>query len=284
MTNFLRKIEAYKREEIARAIRERPLADLRRDAEAASPPRGFLASIERKLAAGAYALIAELKKASPSKGLIRADFDPPVLAREYEAGGAVCLSVLTDVPSFQGSPDYVAAAREATGLAVLRKDFMYDPYQVVQARAWHADCVLITLALVDDATAKDLEETAFSLGMDVLIEVHDEDELDRALGMRSRLVGINNKDLRTFETDLGTSERLAAKVPGDRVVVSESGLSTSDDLARMSRAEVNTFLIGESLMRRPDLRAATRELLARHSTRGRPTGRGTRNAGSGRGP
>lgn len=263
MADFLTAIEAYKREEIARAKRERPLSDLRRDAEAAPPPRGFLAAIERRLAAGEYALIAELKKASPSRGLIRADFDPPELAREYEAGGAACLSVLTDVPSFQGSPDYVAAVRNATGLAVLRKDFMYDPYQVVQARAWQADGVLITLALVDDATAKELEDVAFSLGMDVLIEVHDEPELNRALGMRSRLVGINNKDLRTFETDLGTSEQLAAKIPGDRVAVSESGLSISDNLARLSRAGVNTFLIGESLMRRPDLRAATRELLTR---------------------
>jgi indole-3-glycerol phosphate synthase len=263
VTNFLTRIESYKREEIAQAVRERPLADLLREAEAAPAPRGFLAAIERKRAAGEYALIAELKKASPSKGLIRADFDPARLAREYEAGGAACLSVLTDVPSFQGSPDYVAAAREATGLPVLRKDFMYDPYQVVQARAWHADCVLITLALVDDATAKDLEETAFGLGMDVLVEVHDEPELDRALGMRSRLVGVNNKDLRTFEVDLGTCEQLAGKVPGSRVLVSESGLSTSEDLARMARAGVTTFLIGESLMRRPDLRAATRELLVR---------------------
>ncbi len=263
MVNFLSKIEAYKRTEIELAKRERPLAELMRDAEAAPVPRGFIAALTDRLTAGEYALIAELKKASPSKGLIRQDFDPPLLAQDYAAGGAACLSVLTDVPSFQGSPDYVAAARAATTLPVLRKDFMYDPYQVVQARAWQADCVLITLALVDDATAKELEDVALSLGMDALIEVHNEPELHRALGMRSRLVGINNKDLRTFETDLATSERLAEQIPADRIVVSESGLGTPADLARMSRAGINTFLIGESLMRKPDLRAATRELLAR---------------------
>lgn len=233
-----------------------------REAAAAPTPHGFLAALTDRLAVGDYALIAELKKASPSKGLTRPDFDPPRLAQDYEAGGAACLSVLTDVPSFQGSPDYVAAARAATALPVLRKDFMYDPYQVVQARAWHADCVLITLALLDDPTAKELEDVALSLGMDVLIEVHNEPELHRALGMRSRLVGINNnKDLRTFETDLRTSERLAGQIPADRVVVSESGLGTPTDLARMSRAGINAFLVGESLMRKPDLRAATRELL-----------------------
>jgi indole-3-glycerol phosphate synthase len=263
MANFLTTIEAYKRDEIELAKRERPVAHLMRAAKAAPPPRGFLAALTDRLASGDYALIAELKKASPSKGLIRADFDPPGLARDYEAGGAACLSVLTDIPSFQGSPEYVAAARAATALPVLRKDFMYDPYQVVQARAWHADCVLITLALVDDPTAKELEDVALSLNMDVLIEVHNEPELRRALGMHSRLVGINNKDLRTFETDLGTSEQLAEQVPADRVVVSESGLGSPADLARMSRAGVNTFLIGESLMRKPDLRAATRELLVR---------------------
>jgi indole-3-glycerol phosphate synthase len=263
MANFLTTIEAYKRDEIEQAKRDRPPAELMRDAEAAPAPRGFVAAITERLAAGDYALIAELKKASPSKGLIRPDFDPPRLAEDYAAGGAACLSVLTDVPSFQGSPDYVAAARAATTLPVLRKDFMYDPYQVVQARAWHADCVLITLALVDDATAKEIEDVALSLGMDALIEVHNEPELHRALGMRSRLVGINNKDLRTFETDLGASERLAGLIPADRVVVSESGLATPADLARMSKAGIGTFLIGESLMRQPDLRAATRELLAR---------------------
>lgn len=263
MVNFLTTIGAYKRDEIESAKRERPLAELMREAEAAPAPRGFVAALTDRLAAGDYALIGELKKASPSKGLIRPDFDPPSLAQDYAAGGAACLSVLTDVPSFQGSPDYVAAARTATALPVLRKDFMYDPYQVVEARAWHADCVLITLALVDDATAKELEDVALSLGMDALIEVHNEPELHRALGMRSRLVGINNKDLRTFETDLGTSESLAAQIPADRVVVSESGLGTPADLARMSRAGINTFLIGESLMRKPDLRTATRDLLRR---------------------
>jgi indole-3-glycerol phosphate synthase len=262
MADFLTRIEAYKREEVAAAKRTLPLAALQREAVAAPEPRGFLAAIERRTGAGQYALIAELKKASPSKGLIRADFDPPTLARAYQVGGATCLSVLTDVPSFQGSPDHLTAARAATSLPVLRKDFMYDPYQVVQARAWNADCVLITLALVDDPTAKELEDVAFSLGLDVLVEVHDEEQLDRALDMRSRLIGINNKDLRTFETTLSTSEFLAAKIPPGRVVVSESGLSTPGDLARLHDVGVSAFLIGESLMRCPDLEMATRTLLA----------------------
>jgi len=261
MSNFLTRIEEYKRAEIAAAKQRVPLADLSRQAQDTEPPRGFLAAIERTLSAGGYALITELKKASPSKGLIRADFDPPVLARAYEEGGASCLSVLTDEPSFLGSPRHLAEARAASTLPLLRKDFMYDPYQVFEARAWGADCVLITLALVSDTEAKEIEDAAYSLGMDALIEIHDEVELERAMGMRSRLLGINNKDLRTFQTSLATTETLAPLVPPGRVIVGESGLAGRADLDRLATAGVRTFLIGEGLMRRPDLRTATQELL-----------------------
>jgi indole-3-glycerol phosphate synthase len=261
MSTILEKIAAYKREEISAAKAATPLAAVEEEARSAPPVRPFRATVAACANEGRYALIAEVKKASPSRGLIREDFDPTSLAIAYAAGGAVCLSVLTDGPSFQGDPRHLVEAREVCALPVLRKDFILDPYQVPQSRALGADCILIIMAAVDDFLAMELAGAAHNWGMDALVEVHDEEELDRALSLPTSLIGINNRNLKTFETSLDVTRRLIPRVPQGKLIVSESGIFTSADIEWLSRTGAHAFLVGESLMRQGDVAAATRQLL-----------------------
>lgn len=263
MSDVLEKINAVKRTRVAARKAETPLSDVEALAKQASAPRGFAKALAHKAAKGDYALIAEIKKASPSAGLIRPHFDAAALAISYARAGAACLSVLTEEDHFQGSDVYLQEARDASGLPVLRKDFMLEPYQVAEARALGADCILLIMAALDDTLAQELESYAFELGLDVLVEVHDEAEFDRAMALTSPLIGVNNRNLKTLAIDLGTTERLAKRLPSDRVLVAESGLKTPADLARMANAGAQRFLIGESLMREEDVEAATRTLLAK---------------------
>ena len=262
MSDVLTRICELKRGHVAARKQSHPLDRVEVAAREAAPPRGFAAALDEAVDSGRSGLIAEIKRASPSRGVIRQDFDPAALAAAYERAGAACLSVLTDVPYFQGADEFLTTARAAAGLPVLRKDFMIDPYQIVEARALGADCVLLIMAALDGARAGEMESAARELGMDVLIEVHDEAELERALALEARLIGVNNRNLKTLEVDLATTERLAARVPAGRIPISESGLNSPNDLARMARAGVNCFLIGESLMRHDDVEAATRAILA----------------------
>jgi indole-3-glycerol phosphate synthase len=259
--NILDKIAAYKREEVARAKNAISPAEIVTCARAADPVRGFKNALLKARLDRRFGLIAEVKKASPSKGLIRADFDPPKLAKAYAEGGATCLSVLTDTPSFQGAPEFLIAARDAVDLPVLRKDFMLEPYQVAEARAWGADAILIILAMVDDETASALLHAARDFGMDALVEVHNEAELSRALDLGAEMIGINNRDLKTFATDVGVTLSLAPRIPAGKLVVAESGLASRGDLERLAEAGVTTVLIGETLMRQDDVAAAVTALV-----------------------
>ena len=263
MSDVLERICEVKRAHVYEVKTRHPLSEVYDRALAASPPRGFAAALQAARAAGEYGLIAEIKRASPSKGMIREDFEPSVLARAYRDGGARCLSVLTDMPYFSGADDHLLAARAAVDLPVLRKDFMLDPYQIVEARAIGADCVLLIMAALDDARSAELAKLATTLGMDILVEVHDELELTRALALDTAMIGINNRNLKTLVTDIETTRRLAPLVPEDRLVVGESGLSSPADLASMKAAGVTTFLIGEALMSQPDVQAATAAILGR---------------------
>ena len=268
MTNILERIESTKREEIAAAKVKLPESEIKEMVKDALPVRNFHQALKKRVDSGQFALIAELKKASPSKGMIREEFDPISIARAYELGGADCLSILTDKQYFHGSSKFLQQARSATSLPVLRKDFMYEPYQVYEARTWNADCILIILAAVSDYQAKILEETALNLEMGVLLEVHNEAELHRAMQMHTPLIGINNRDLTTFDTNMETCEKLAPICDNDRLLVGESGISSNQDLLRLSKVGINAFLVGESLMIKNDVKSATKSLLNRRVTSG----------------